>query len=200
MAARADARAEMEKRIKDPAELSDVHKRVVALRRQGLAWSAIGRRVGYSAYWSQVMYRQAMSACSIDLDIERRKVLTELELIYEQLRPLATGLPPPEGYVMVAKDDVETALKALDRRVKLLGLEAPKQMQTQTQVTVDIAPEAQEFVDDVAWWVVESRVGNKQGLPSDELPRLPRQSVIDVNGSVASNGKWREAAEYQGNE
>lgn len=113
---------------KEIARLIDARERerqVLELRRDGLTFDAIARRLGYSdpsgAYRA---FQRAMKATiQQPADEFRRLQLERLDYWLECLKP---ALEAGRGYA------IEKALMIEDRRARLLGLDAP----TKHQVTV----------------------------------------------------------------
>lgn len=127
----------------------------VELRKSGLGFQEIADRLGYASVSGA--HKAVMSALRKTLQ-EPTDELRRLEL--ERLDTMLHSLWP----AIVAKNaytprTVEVALKVMDRRAALLGLDAPKQVEDHRTVTVTIMAEqlAQETGLDAAEIVAEAQ-------------------------------------------
>jgi hypothetical protein len=121
---------------KEVARILDAREReaeVLKLRRDGLTYDVIARRLGYSSpSGAHQAFQRAMARITQEPAEEvRRLELERLDYLWECLAPaIAKG----RGYA------IEKALMIQDRRARLLGLDAPTkhQVQVSDQVTAEI--------------------------------------------------------------
>lgn len=111
--------------------------RAVELRKSGMTFQEIADELGYAGH--QGAYKAVMSALRKTLQ-EPTDELRALEL--QRLDAMLNALWP----AIMAKNaytprTVEVALKVMDRRAALLGLDAPKQVEDHRPVTITVMAE-----------------------------------------------------------
>ena len=110
----------------DPAVV-DKEQQVLMLRRQGHTWDAISQRVGYSSPSSSrdAFLRASNRLIRDDLDEVRQMEIDRLDIalsaIWNQIE---------EGNLMA----INTMLKIMERRSKMLALDAPRRLYVQEVV------------------------------------------------------------------
>mgnify|MGYP000930301741 CR=1 FL=1 len=119
-------------------EARDHESRAVAMRKRGLTYDAIGRALGVTRQSAHAMVKRAMERAATELKDEAREAIAlDLERLDAML---AVSYRAARGGDLAAMDRV---LKILERRAKLLGLDAP----TRSEVTgADGGPVAIEDV------------------------------------------------------
>lgn len=136
-------------------EVFERQLQAVELRKQGLGFQEIADRLGYAGH--QGAYKAVMAALKKTLQ-EPTDELRHLELqrLDAMLNALWPAIMKQDGYT---PRTVEVALKVMDRRAALLGLDAPKQVEDHRTVTVTIMAEqlAQETGLDAAEIVAEAQ-------------------------------------------
>lgn len=128
---------------KEVARIIDAREReaqVLRLRRDGLTFEVIAKRLGFSSSSGAYQaFKRAMDRTVQQPADEIRKLeLERLDYLWEVLQPaLAKG----RGYA------VEKAIMIMDRRARLLGLDAPTkhQLTVSDQVTAEIEALAAEL-------------------------------------------------------
>ena len=176
---------------------------IVRLRlEEGLTYREISERVGRSISQCHRDYQRALARRRGDLDIERHRdeVFADLELLLDMLRPLVHGSPPLPDAICPTMADVDTFLKVLAAKVKLLGLNAPRESRIQQDIRVtEDHSESQEFLGRVADWWSETqrrRAVSSGRLDAIEVPAFPSSKT---NGS-RTNGhmSWQTIVDNPG--
>ncbi len=126
-------------------ELIDKEARVVALRRQGYTWDSISSDVGYSSPSSSrdAFIRASRRVLREDVEEIRNLELDRLDLALKAIWPyVETGDIPA----------INTMLKIMERRSKMLALDAPKRVFVQDEkppVSVeDLERRIQQILDE----------------------------------------------------
>jgi hypothetical protein len=128
---------------KEVARILDAREReaeVLNLRRTGMSFTVIARRLGYSSSSGAYnAFKRAMDRITQEPAEELRRL--ELERLDEMFEALWPNVKKGRGYA------VEKALMIMDRRARLLGLDAP----TKHQVTVSdsVAAEIEALANDL---------------------------------------------------
>ena len=122
-------------------------RRALQMRKSGATFEAIARAVGYS---NESGARKAINTALKKLILEPADELRKLEC--ERLDVMLHSLWPD---VLQGKPrSIEVALKVMDRRAALLGLDAPKQVEDHRIVSMQ---------------VMADQIAEETGLDADEL-------------------------------
>lgn len=110
-------------------------KAAVELRMQGLRWHEIADRLGYAdraAAYTDVRraLEKAVADLSFPLEAHRQLELDRLDAMQNALWPKILDGDPRA---------VDSALRLMDRRAKLLGLDAPQRVEVLTLDAIDAA-------------------------------------------------------------
>lgn len=112
-------------------------ERIITLRRQGMSYPAIGEAAGCSnqyAYSVVKAYLDDLAKNATEGAEEIRRIeLERLDLLLSRWLPRAVGEPDnPKA--------AEIVMKTMDRRAKLLGLDAPEKLESVNIITVKDPP------------------------------------------------------------
>lgn len=122
----------------------------VQLRKAGHSFDEIAQRLGYAG--KQGAHKAVMTALRKMLQEPTDELRAlELERLDSMLNALWPGIMRQDAYTPRA---VEVALKVMDRRAALLGLDAPKQVEDHRTVTLTI---------------LADRLASENGLNKDEV-------------------------------
>lgn len=119
---------------KKPLAAAEQQARALALRKQGWTYQEIADELGYANPSGpfKAITKALKALIQEPTDALRRMELERLDLILKSLMPaLLKGSPR----------HAEVALKAMDRRAALLGLDAPKVTEDHRHVTVRVMAE-----------------------------------------------------------
>ncbi len=167
------------------------HGLVVKLRlEQGCTYQEISDRIGLSISQCQRVYEAARARRRGDLDIERHMddQYADIEGALEMVRPFVFGAPaPPDFPVMELKDAYDQFWKGVDRKSKLLGLDAPSRshlMHEDLNQTVDM--EAADKLARLALWAQKHNAINVDGFEPALPPGMTER--VDPNSNGHMNG------------
>lgn len=111
--------------------------RAVELRKSGHTFQQIADQLGYAGH--QGAYKAVMSALKKTLQEPADELRTlELERLDAMLNSLWPQIMARNAYTPRA---VEVALKVMDRRAALIGLDAPKQVEDHRTITLNVMAE-----------------------------------------------------------
>jgi hypothetical protein len=157
------------KRKSVPPEQFDKENKVLELRRSGETWERIALAVGYAnASGAQKAYARVVSR------VQRESVDEIRDLELDRLDRIQRAFWTP-AIVERDKRAAEVVLKVMDRRAKLLGLEAPTRVQAEV-VNYDGNYDYNEDIE---------RIIGLLGSVDPGKP-LPLESGASQNGTVSS--------------
>jgi len=135
-------------------EVIEKETKILQMRKMGLTWAQIGQSVGLSQAGAYGAYRRALSRVPDELASELRKIDNE------RIDALITASWPDA--MRGSARHLEVLVKLLERRAKLMGLDAPI-LQRIEVVTDEIVDEAilemqRKMIE------LEEKGGNRYGL------------------------------------
>lgn len=177
----------------ESVELTSVEIRAVQLRMAGLAYHEIARQLGYKSKGSA--YKAVERALDKwgwpSVDAYRRLELSRLDAITSRLWPQVLGHPgrpagvdehgsPVEEQAPVPpdKEAIRLYMRISERRAKLLGLDAPEQVQIQ--------PSTQARPGEAAVTSYEQWISSVEEIVDAEV--ISDETVADENSDVDDNG------------
>ena len=111
------------------------------LREAGLNFRQIGQRLGVSHTWAHKLVKAAMDRIALEVD-ERAEAVRQLELTRLDRMQLVLWAKASSGSVA----HVDRMLRIMERRARLLGLDAP----TKSHINVDVATLTDEQLEALA--------------------------------------------------
>ena len=133
--------------------------------------------------------REALARQRGDLDIERHRdeVYADNEAVLDALRPFVTDMPMPPDARQPNKTALAAFLKALDQKVKLLGLNAPATTQVAPVDNATIVnPEAAEYLARLGAFARHANAVNARGFNPPLPPGVTKP--VDMNEDDQTNG------------
>ena len=128
-------------------------------------------------------YREALARLPAFRDIEahRADVYADIELVLETLRPLVH-----DDEREPTKDDVAGFVRALDAKVRLLGLDAPREslVMHESVGQREENPYAREYLMKVAAWARATRAINVEGYQPPLPPGITERVGVSGLGRV----------------